>query len=261
VRRVTLFAKANVDVHDSLHSCRLGGELAWNGINDALRATGRPVTIRLRHETMTRSDALLRGPYEVPVEIKQRNLPLGAYPAQSQFSSAIFDTAADAIIFSIQPDVASGMVQHKSDGYLIYPNEVTNWSVEDRTWLKTQFEPVPRLSPADAVANFRSIIDRIREKSEAPILIYNLSPIIPNESVHCYLGLSETLSTRIRKFNLALVELSEETGISIVDVDSIIARQGADELKIDAMHLTPAGYRLVAHEVIRLLDELGLFDD
>jgi lysophospholipase L1-like esterase len=55
-----------------------------------------------------------------------------------------------------------------------------------------------------------------------------------------------------------LTDLSQETGISIVDVDTIIARSGADRLKVDAMHLTPEGYRLVAEEVVRILGDLGI---
>jgi hypothetical protein len=39
MRRLTFFIKGNVDVHDSLHSCRIGGGLAWNGINDVFRAS------------------------------------------------------------------------------------------------------------------------------------------------------------------------------------------------------------------------------
>jgi hypothetical protein len=261
VRRVTLFAKANVDVHDSLHSCRIGGELRWNGINDVLRTTRRPITIRVRHETMTRSDAVLHARGAIPAELGRRNLPLGAYSAQSQFSREIFDATADAIILSIQPDVGSGIMRHKAEGFYLFPSEISSWTAADKTWLKDQFEPLGRLSAPESLANLESIIERIREKRDVPILIYNLSPIVPFEAVHCFLGLEETLSTRIRRFNLGLVELSKKTGISIVDVDTIVARQGADRLKIDAMHLTPEGYNLVAHEVARQLDELGLFDE
>jgi lysophospholipase L1-like esterase len=46
--------------------------------------------------------------------------------------------------------------------------------------------------------------------------------------------------------------------VSIVDVDTIIGRAGADEFKLDAMHLTPEGYRLVAEEVVRVLGDLGV---
>jgi lysophospholipase L1-like esterase len=261
VKRLTLFAKGNVDVHDSLHSCRIGGELLWNGINDVLRTTDRDVTVRIRHETMTRSDALLHADGAVPEEVAQRDLPLGAYPAKSQFSRSIFDTVADAIVLSVQPDVASGMMRHRADGYFFYPNEASNWTIEDRGWLNKQFESLARLSVADSMANLAAIISRIRKGSEAPILIYNLSPIVARETIHCYLGIGETVSTRIRRFNLGLAELSEETGVSIVDVDTIVARHGADALKIDAMHLTPEGYELVAREVVRVLEDLGLFED
>ena len=259
MKRINLFAKGNVDVHDSLHSCRIGGELLWNGINDLLRTTDRGVTVRLRHETMTRSDALLHSDGVVPPALVERNLKLGAYPPESQFSRAIFETTADAIILSVQPDVASGMRRHKAEGYFFYPSEVSSWSADDKNWLNAHFDSVNRLSVADSMANLAAITGKIREKSEAPILIYNLSPVIAHETVHCYLGLGETLSTRIRRFNLGLAELSEEIGVSIVDVDTIVARHGADALKIDAMHLTAKGYELVAREVVRVLADLGLF--
>jgi lysophospholipase L1-like esterase len=106
--------------------------------------------------------------------------------------------------------------------------------------------------------NLRAIIGRIRQSSEAPILVYNVSSIVPGETVHCLQGLGEIYSTRCRRFNLGLAELSEETGISVVDVDSIVARAGADKLKIDAMHLTADGYRLVAEEVVRIFIDLGV---
>jgi hypothetical protein len=261
VKRLTLFVKGNVDVHDSLHSCRIGGKLRWNGINDVLRTTDRNVTVRVRHETMTRSDALVHADGGIPKALAGRSLPLGSYPAKSQFSRTLFDTTADAIILSVQPDVASGMMRHRSDGYFFYANEASTWPADDRRWLNEQFEPLGRLSVAESMTNLAAIVDRIRKNSQAPILIYNLSPIIAHETIHCYLGLGETLSTRIRRFNLGLAELSEEIGISIVDVDTVVARHGADALKIDAMHLTPEGYELVAQEVVRVLDDLGLFEN
>jgi hypothetical protein len=57
-----------------------------------------------------------------------------------------------------------------------------------------------------------------------------------------------------------LAELSEDLGISIVDVESILARAGADKLKVDAMHLTADGYRLVAEEVVKILVDLGVIE-
>jgi hypothetical protein len=73
--------------------------------------------------------------------------------------------------------------------------------------------------------------------------------------------MDESLSTRIRRFNLALVELSRETGVSIVDVDRIVACGGAEALKLDATHLTAEGCRAVAEEVLRILRDYGLMDE
>jgi hypothetical protein len=75
--------------------------------------------------------------------------------------------------------------------------------------------------------------------------------------VHCFSGLDETLSTRIKRFNLGLIDLSRATGASIVDVDTIVASHGANRLKIDTLHLNAEGSRLVAEEVVRILADVG----
>jgi hypothetical protein len=259
VGRLTLFAKGNVDVHDSLHSCRIGGEVRWNGINEALRGRSNTV-VRLRHETWTRSDAILEAGGVVPVEIAERQLALGSYPAQSQFGVTLFGNTADAIVLSILGETATTLVKHNQTGFLFYPAEPENWSEADRNWLKSDFTRTELLDVATSMGHLRRIINRIRERTEVPILIYNVCSIIPGETVHSLQGLGEIYSTRCRRFNLGLAELSEELGFSIVDVDSIIGRAGADHYKIDAMHLTPDGYRLVAEEVVRVLEDLGLIE-
>ncbi len=260
MKRLSLFIKGNVDVHDSLHSCRIGGELVWNGINEALRASHPGWLARVKHETSTRFDALLRCDGSVPDAIRSRSLPLGAYPPEIQFSRALFDTKADAIILSIQPDVMFRQVRHKRDDFLLYLYDVDLWTAEDRQWLKSEFEGVPTPTPAESMANLAAIVEKIRLGTEAPILVYNMSPIQPGETLHCYQGVGETYGNRIRKFNLGLIELSEATGISVINVDTVLARKGAETLKLDVMHLTAAGYRFVAEEVVRVLKDLGLLD-
>jgi hypothetical protein len=257
VRRLNIFAKGNVDVHDSLHSCRIGGEVLWNGINDIVRRHG--ATVRLRHETWTRSDAILQANGTVPGELTNHALQLGSYPVQSQFSAALFENdTADAFVFSILGETATALVRHNQAGFLFYPADSDRWAATDRDWLRSDFTRLDLLDVDTSMRNLRAIIDRIRERSEAPILVYNVSPIVPGETVHCLQGLGEIYATKCRRFNLGLAEISEELGISIVDVDSVLARAGADRLKIDAMHLTPEGYRLVAEEVVRILVDLDV---
>jgi lysophospholipase L1-like esterase len=108
------------------------------------------------------------------------------------------------------------------------------------------------------MAAFEALFERLRRHTDAPILIYNLSPVIPGERIHCYMGFDEVLSTQIRRFNLGLIDVSERLGISVIDVESVLARAGADRLKLDTIHLTPEGYRLVAEEVVRVLEDLAV---
>lgn len=255
MQRLTIFAKGNLDLRDTLHSLRLGGQVRWNGINTILRERG--VAARIRHETLTRSDALLAADGVVPAFLAERSPPLGAYPLESQFSPAVFETDAEVIALSVQPDVNSYLVRHRRDGFLFYAADWSTWPKADQAWLREHFTLEPLLSLRASMDNLARVIERIRLRSAAPILIYNLSAVVPGEQLHAYAGLDETLSTRIRRFNLGLIELSQQTGVSIVDVDAIVARGGADRLKFDALHLTGEGCQAVAETVVQILDDLG----
>ena len=213
------------------------------------------------HETWTRSDALLQSPGSAPVELVERDLALGAYPAASQFSRALLDTAADVIILSILPDIATHLMRHKQTGFLFYPNGVEAWSAQDRQWLATEFTATGPLPLDASMANLEALIAQLRQDRDVPILIYNVSPVVPGEMIHCHLGLDEVYSDRIRRFNLGLVDLSRSSGISIIDVERLVAQHGAATMKLDAVHLSPQAYRLVAEEVVRVLGDIGVFED
>lgn len=256
--RVVLFAKGNLDVKDSLHSLTVGRQVRWNGINEIVRERYPGTTIRVRHETWTRSDSLLNARGDIPCELAEKALPLGAYPTASQFSPALFEAEADAFILSIQPDVTTSLLQHRQQGHLFYPSNHEDWPAEDQCWLEEHYVQLASLSVEQSMCNFDRIFERIRHRTEAPILVYNLSAVIPGEWVHCYEGLGETYATRIRRFNLALTQLSQRTGVSIVDVDRIVACAGADRVKLDTVHLNAEGCRLVAMEVVRILEDLGV---
>lgn len=257
--RLKIFAKGNLDVRDTLHSLRVAGQVHWNGINEIVRARFPATVVQVMHETWTRSDALLAATGAVPADLAARALPLGAYPLAAQFSAALFDTHVDAIVLSIQPDVAVHLARHKRDDYLFFPAERPSWSEADRHWLRDEFLPSGLLDPDASMRNLAAIVARIRERTVAPILVYNMSSVVPGDTVHCHQGLGDTLSTRIRRFNVGVAELSQRTGISVIDVDAVVARAGATRAKLDALHLTADGCRGVAEETVRVLDELGCF--
>lgn len=260
VPRLTILAKGNADVRDSLHALHEGDAVAWNGINAVLRACKPGWTARIVHETITRPDAVI-GATGVPASLASRDLPLGPFPLASQFTTRLFDGNADVVVLSIQPDVMNHLAVARGDGHIFYPYGVDQWPEADRRWLAQTYTPSPPPAPETAMATLSAMIARIRAAGDPRILVYNLSPIVPWERVHMYRGLGETLSQRIRRFNLALVDLSRETGVSIVDVDAVLARAGAERLKLDAVTLTAEACRLVAEEVVRILDDLGCFAD
>jgi hypothetical protein len=261
LRRLKLFVKANVDVYDCLHSCRLAGRLLWNGVNEVVRSAYPGALVRMNHETCTGSLALLEADGVVPEEVASRGSLMGAFPPASQFSAAVFETDADAIVLSIQPDVDVEVCRRREGEYLLHAANYAAWPEPDRAWLRGAFTTPERIAPGEWSGVFERLVARIRQHTPAPILVYNLSAIIPGETIHCFAGLDDLLSTRIRRFNLGLIDLSERLGFSIIDVDSVLARAGADRLKLDAIHLLPEGYRLVAEETVRVLDDLGLLRD
>lgn len=258
MRRFTIFAKGNLDVRDTLHVLRVGGEARWNGINEILRERRPPLVAQVRHETMSRSDALLASTGRIPDALAARELPLGAYPLAAQFSRTLFEIDADAYVLSVQPDIMANLVRDRDDGSLFLAYGADAWPEDDRRWLESRFDPLPMLEPEASIENVGAIVGRLRERTDAPILVYNVSAVVPGDTAHTMLGLGETLATRIRRFNAALPGLSARTGVSIVDVDAVVARAGADRLKLDAFHLNAEGCRRVAAEVARILDDLGI---
>ena len=254
-----MFAKGNLDVRDSLHSLRLGGRLAWNGVNEIVRARFPGSTVRIRHELYARSDALLAATGVVPGEVESRRALLEPHVPEVHFSRAIFETKADAYVLSILPDIMTALFRHRTDGYTLCPTNHESWPEADRIWLRDNFSYLGMLTVESSMNNLERIIERIRVNCAAPILVYNVSSIVPGESVRNYAEFPESLSARIRRFNLGLIEVSQRTGVWVVDVDALVARAGADRTKIDTLHLTPEGARLVANDFVDALDELDLF--
>jgi hypothetical protein len=257
--RLTLFAKGNVDVHDSLHSFALGGKRLWNGINEIVRQRFPGTVIRLRHETLTRLDAVVAADGRIPPDLAERDLPLGIYSAKAQFSAALFDGGSDVVVLSIMSDVVNAMLRHRQDGYPFFPYGMADWPAEHRAWLRRTFTPPEQIDAAASMAALAGVVERIRLRSDAPILVYNLSAVSPGDTIHCHQGLDDVFATRVRRFNLGLIDLSRSTGISIIDVDTIVARAGADRVKLTPLHLTAEGHRLVAEEVVRVLADYGCF--
>jgi hypothetical protein len=262
-RIIRIFAKGNVDVRDSLLWSKVGGVVQWNGINEVLRARHPHALARIRHETCTRLDLIpLPGETptrEPPAEVAQR-LPAKSHPIERQQRTAMFDEPSDIIVMSLQSAASNALVRHRRDGWLLLPDEIETWDGEPRGWLERECEYAGLADIDEVFAHLRRLIPAIEERTGAQVLVYNVNPLTPGERMHCWIGAEDSLTLRVQRFNLRLAELSAELGFSIVDVDRVVSNAGAEGLKIDLFHLKAEGWRLLAEEVVRILEERGCLD-
>jgi len=261
-RVIRIFARGNTDVRDSLLWSRVGGVLEWNGINEILRIRHPGVIAKVRHETCSRID-LIPLPGETlcsPPEELARRLPSAVHPIERQHRSALFDAPADVVVFSLQSAVLTSLVRHRRDGWLFLPDAVDRLDSDVRSWLERACDNAGPAPIEATLARLEQLIEAVRERLGASVLVYNLSPVLPGERTHCWLGAEDAIGLRVRRFNLGLMELSMRQDFSIVDVDRILAGAGAERLKVDMVHIKAEGLRLVAEEVVRILEERGCFD-
>jgi hypothetical protein len=261
-RVIKIFARGNVDVKDSLLWSRVGGEVQWNGINEVLRKRHPGIVAKVRHETCSRLDLIpLPGEtLDAPPEDVARRLPSRAHPIESQHRTALFDSPVHAVVLSLQSAVNNSLVRHRRDGWLLLPDDYDTWDAASRAYLVAECENAGLAPLGETMNRLERLAEAVEEKLGAALLVYNLSPVVPGERTHCWLGAEDSLSLRVRRFNLALAELSARLGFSVVDVERIVACAGAERVKVDLVHLTAEGWRLVAEEVVRILDLRGCLD-
>ncbi|HEY1725742.1 MAG TPA: SGNH/GDSL hydrolase family protein [Steroidobacteraceae bacterium] len=259
--RLNLFLKGNLDVSDALFGQRVSGRADWNGVNELLRAASRAVTVRLRHEVSIGFAAHAAAQGNVPREVTDRAALLGPFTPAAQFSGSAFTAPHAALVLSIQADLFVPLVRHRTLEYLMHPYELKRWPASDMEWLKSNFVPEPAPTAARSIENLGRVIHRYRRSSDAPILVFNVSSVVPGETIHDYTGATDVMSQRIRRLNCALVDASAELGFSIVDVDRIVAQFGARHLKFDPIHFNAEGCRLVCEETLRILDDHGVLPE
>lgn len=171
-----------------------------------------------------------------------------------------------AVILSLGPDFIRTLYRHREHGFFVDPggwwfnagmsNVLKDLSVA--TWFREQFESVGRTSVEDFASNFAVVVAHLRERSNAPVLVYNVLTIEPGSSTHNYQLVKHSMAKRAREFNLALVELSRKLDLSIVDVDRALKRAGVSG-QVDYAHFPPELYPAVAREAFRVMKDLEVF--
>lgn len=126
--------------------------------------------------------------------------------------------------------------------------------------------PARAANPEEAVQGVRAdlvaVVDAIKQKLGAHVLVANASTIDPADVTHNYHGLAEDpVPLRVHRLVHMLVRVSHDEGISIVDVDRLIAEMGAADHVEAAMAYSPAACAAIASEVVRIIEDYGFLDE
>lgn len=258
MKRLNIFLKSNSLLRDALYGIPPNASIGWGGINSLFREFEWGVTARVQHETCAGFYAAAHAPIVIPNDILEYSQVFDYFSPNYQYSASIYNTKADAFIVSMQTDITARFAVHAASGHRFLLNKVRDWQGDAALWARCAFHSLPPLTADETMSQLRCLVRRLQDATDAPVLVANVSSIIPGDSVHAYAGLPETLSQRVRSFNHALVETAHELDISIVDIDRIVGWHGAKRMLIDPLHLTAEGCRYVAMEVVRILEDRGV---
>jgi hypothetical protein len=170
------------------------------------------------------------------------------------------------ILLSIAPDVVRTVYRNKEHGFLVDPgggwlNQSLEGVLNDLASVaqfRETFSPIGKISLDDFVANFTTLITRLKASTGAHILVYNTLTVEPGCRTHNLQLVKNYHPRRRREFVVALAELSRQLDFSIVDVDRIAKRFGI-QAQVDFGHLSTELNLLIGREVVRIIKELGVF--
>jgi hypothetical protein len=102
-----------------------------------------------------------------------------------------------------------------------------------------------------------ALVEEIKVGLGAAVLILNGSTVDPADDVYSYNGRQTTLPVQINRFNLALLRVSMQRGISIIDVDRLAAEAGDPHITA-LLQYSENLTDIIRQEIVRIIDDLDL---
>jgi hypothetical protein len=93
------------------------------------------------------------------------------------------------------------------------------------------------------------------------VIVLNGSTLDPSDVLSCYANVGETGPLTVHRLDLELIELSMLDGISVVDVDRVVAEYGGCEHVHGPFDYSVEVCEAIRDEIALVLDEYGFFDD
>ena len=108
----------------------------------------------------------------------------------------------------------------------------------------------PQVPVGEYQDNLRHIFDLVRRGTTARLVWATITPV--DEERHARNKESRRYADEVRRYNAAALELVDEFKLQVNDLYAAVTSRGAsDFLGEDGVHVTPAGYTLLAEEVCR----------
>lgn len=119
------------------------------------------------------------------------------------------------------------------------------------------------MASADAYErDMLAVIRSIKANPGSHVIVLLASTIDPETIVSNYQREeSDPTSLRVHRYDLAAMRLSFEEGISVLDVDRIIAEMGAADHVPAFLEYSEAACQAIATELVRIMDDYAFFDD
>jgi hypothetical protein len=170
----------------------------------------------------------------------------------------------NVIVLGIASDEVRQVYRHREHGFVVDPggwwlNQDLNNVLDDLSaveWFRKTFKRAGRMSLDDFRKNNARLVAETRERVGADIVYYNTMVVDPANPTHNYQLVKAAHNVRRREFTIALAELSQDLGFSIVDVDRILKIAGAEE-QVDFAHFPVDRMMPIGAELHRILRSLG----
>jgi hypothetical protein len=140
----------------------------------------------------------------------------------------VLPAEARVVVISMSEAMTASVVRHRDDGWLLQlPEEhETTWRNDHLTWIEQCFVPEP-----PDMATLRSSLTAIEEELEridAACIVFGVSTYTPEERIYWFdEDHEEPAAIKANRINLLLDTLDEDSKLSVVPVDRIVAEYGA----------------------------------
>jgi len=189
----------------------------------------------------------------------ERTLSVPGPPGHEGFpKSVVFLSTGSDFIRTMYRHRETGILVDPGGWWLTQPMERVLDDLSSVRWFRENFENIGRIELQTFANNYEKIIDLVRKRTGAHVVVFNIPTVEPRKLVHNYQFVQRPLVKRTREFNVALAELSRKLDFPIIDIDRIVKKAGIREQK-DSWHFSPDLTPVVAEEVVGAMRDLKIF--